>query len=157
MLLRTPRYILLIALSVIVLIGILLYPSFSMTNQIETASSVRIGTTTISVEIADTEELREKGLSGRPSLAESRGMLFLFATADRYAFWMPNMHFPLDIIWIDGTQIVGIDENVPPETNFEHPRMYRPPSPVNRVLEVPAGFAKSHGITIGETISYQLK
>ncbi|MDZ4285370.1 MAG: DUF192 domain-containing protein, partial [Candidatus Sungbacteria bacterium] len=55
--------------------------------------SVEIDGTTIAVELATTSAAVAKGLSGRASLEQDRGMLFIFSRPDRYRFWMPNMHF----------------------------------------------------------------
>ena len=51
----------------------------------------------IKVELAITPEARAQGLSGRPSLSENEGVLFVFDKPDKYSFWMKNMNFPLDI------------------------------------------------------------
>lgn len=44
-----------------------------------------------------------RGLSGRPSLAKGTGMLFIFDTLERQKMWMPDMNFPLDVVWLDET------------------------------------------------------
>lgn len=106
-----------------------------------------MGTATIAADIADTEQLREQGLSGRTSLSEGKGMLFLFEAPGRYGFWMKDMRFSLDIIWAapDGT-IVSIDHNLSPNT---YPQVFYPAAPAQYVLEVPAGFAAKHAIVPG--------
>src|SRR3989344_9082121 len=53
------------------------------------------------VEVADSEVERAQGLSGRKVLAEQTGILFVFPTAEQHAFWMKDMNFALDIIWLD--------------------------------------------------------
>lgn len=104
------------------------------------------------VEIADTDEKRAQGLSNRSILEADRGLLFLFPAKDRYAFWMKDMHFPLDILWIDDDTIIDISENVPiPLTATYLPR-YQPKAPVNRVLEINAGEAKKYGILPGQKV-----
>ncbi len=118
-------------------------------------SKVTIGSTTISVEIARTPQERAQGLSHRTSLDENRGMLFLFEKPDLYAFWMPNMKFPIDIIWIDtNNTIVDIHENVPPLQNELYPTYYKPQHPAISVLEVNAGFGKRHNIKTGDKIIF---
>jgi uncharacterized membrane protein (UPF0127 family) len=110
-------------------------------------STVSIGTTTISVEIADTQAKRTQGLSGRAGLAEGSGMLFVFDWDATWGFWMKEMRFPLDIIWAqsDGT-IVTIAHQVAPET---YPEIFKPAKPARYVLEVPSGFADLHHIVEG--------
>ena len=70
------------------------------------ASKVMINNHTFSVEIATTSAQQQQGLSGRNSLPQNQGMLFIFKTAGRYAFWMKGMKFPLDIIFINNNKIV---------------------------------------------------
>lgn len=110
---------------------------------------VRIGDVVIPVEIANSPDEWNRGLSGRQSLAEERGMLFIFPQPGTYAFWMPDMHFAIDIIWIgQDRRIVDISANVAPES---YPERFMPSSPVQYVLEVNAGFAARNNIRIGDT------
>jgi uncharacterized membrane protein (UPF0127 family) len=102
----------------------------------------------IFVSIADTQALREKGLGGRASLSPNEGMLFLFPTQGKYAFWMKDMRFAIDILWLanDGT-IIYIKDNVSPHT---YPATFVPSSPARYVLELPAGYAAAHDVKVGE-------
>lgn len=113
--------------------------------------AVLINETQILVEVVDTPEAIRKGLSGRPSLDGDKGMLFRFSEAEIYKFWMPDMHFPIDIIWISGDKVADIDENVSNEFNSQNPIFYFPSRPVESVLEVNAGFARKHNIKIGDS------
>lgn len=114
---------------------------------------VHIGTLTVPVEIADTPETLEKGLSGRLHLPKKHGMLFIFPVADTYSFWMPDMHFPIDLLWIDETgTIIGLEEAMQPEKDLKNPQYYTPPGPVRYVLELNAGFVKKHGVSIGQVV-----
>lgn len=121
-----------------------------------TVPVVRIGDTEIAVELATTSAAVQKGLSGRSSLDPERGMLFIFQKPDRYRFWMPDMHFPIDIIWIEGGKVLGIDADVSPDFNPANPRFYMPPRPVRYVLEVHAGFARSRTIAVGDAVAFRL-
>jgi uncharacterized membrane protein (UPF0127 family) len=108
---------------------------------------IKIGDTSVRVEVADTFETRAKGLSGRESLPDGRGVLFVFDKSDRYGFWMKNMNFAIDIVWIaEGFEVVGITEEVAPET---FPEIFYPPEPVKYVLELPGGKSRNSGIDIG--------
>ena len=60
----------------------------------------------LSVEVADTQASRELGLSGREKMGDDEGILFVFDTPGRYGFWMKDMQFPLDIIWINQNGVV---------------------------------------------------
>lgn len=88
------------------------------------------------VEIADTEAKRSLGLSERSSLKEKEGMLFIFPTSGFPRFWMKDMNFPIDIVWLNERfEVVGIEKNVSPDT---YPQTFTPSTPVKYVLEVPA-------------------
>lgn len=118
---------------------------------------VFINDTEVLVEIVDTPEAIQKGLSGRPSLDADRGMLFMFSEAKIYKFWMPDMHFPIDIIWISGDRVADIDENVSNEFDPQNPMFYFPSRPVQTVLELNAGFARKHNIKIGDNVKLFLQ
>ena len=72
-------------------------------------SAVQIAGQTIKVEIADTDAKRELGLSGHAPLSDTQGMLFVFDTPGIYSFWMKDMLFPLDIIWLAPSEVEGTD------------------------------------------------
>lgn len=112
--------------------------------------------TKIIVEIADSPVERARGLSGREEIQESFGMLFLFPEPDVYSFWMPDMNFAIDIIWIQDDMVIDVDEEVSPEGTLPLAR-YVPDEPVNRVLEVRAGFVQRHKIDIGERLDIRLE
>ncbi len=67
------------------------------------------------VEIADNDRARERGLMFRRSLAADRGMLFDFRVPQQVAFWMKNTLIPLDMLFIgaDG-RVVSIASNAAP-------------------------------------------
>lgn len=115
-----------------------------------------IGRTTITVEVADTEAKRSQGLSDRSSLPDNSGMLFLFPQSQAYPFWMKDMRFALDFIWINHNRVVELTSNVPPpSSDHSDPVVIFPKESVNRVLEVPAGFISDHGITIGDAVDFR--
>ena len=115
---------------------------------------VEINGVNINVELAQTETGVQKGLSGRESLAADKGMLFIFNKPDYYRFWMPNMNFPIDIIWISQNTIVGIHKNVSNQFDPANPKFYTPPRPVDRVLEVNAGFAQKNNLKVGNPFNF---
>lgn len=73
---------------------------------------VQIRNKVFSVDVAITEPQVKKGLGGRQSLSNDYGMLFVFDRKDRYSFWMKDMQFPIDILWINDNKIVDISKNV---------------------------------------------
>src|SRR3989344_1028513 len=112
-------------------------------NDIDTLY-IEIAHKKIFIEIADTESKRVQGLSERAMLPEDSGMFFIFPHEDRYEFWMKNMNFPIDIIWIDKDFIVqDITKYAAPEA---FPNTFTPRVPIQYVLEVNAGFADKNKI-----------
>ena len=117
--------------------------------------TVVIGRIHIPVEIAQGLLAVQKGLSGRPTLDAESGMIFLFPAPARHKFWMPDMHFPIDIIWINEGKVIDISHNVSNTFNILKPKFYSPKEPVQYVLEVNAGFAEKKGIAIGDAVLFK--
>lgn len=110
---------------------------------------VRIGNNIVKVYILDTAPLRAMGLGGRDSISDDEGALFVFDLPRPYSFWMKDMRFPIDIIWIgEDRRVADITENLRPES---YPAHYQPRYPAKYVLEVNAGWARRHSIQIGNT------
>lgn len=110
--------------------------------------AVRIGEKKYILEIADSNAEREKGLGGRENLCAECGMLFVFEESDRYAFWMKDMRFSLDIIWLSGDRVVFVAHNVKP--NFSG--TIDPGVSADRVIEVNAGAARN--LQVGEKVNF---
>ena len=109
----------------------------------------------LSVEIAKTQEERSRGLSGRNSLAAGTGMLFVFENIGKPTFWMKDMSFPIDIIWInEAGKIVGVNKNVQPEPGVSDNSLtrYNPDEETKYVLETKAGYFDANGISVGDSI-----
>lgn len=140
-----------LAISSILFLTIILV-SGCMKSTYET-TKVIIGGEEFLVEIADTSDKRSLGLSGRSSIDDRTGMLFVFDQPTNPAFWMKNMLIPIDIIWISNTTVVGFEEKVRAQPAGEELKRYRPGQLITHVLEVPAGTVESYGITIGSTIN----
>ena len=111
--------------------------------------------TVIAVEIADDAEERRVGLSEHIFLDPDRGMLFLFDEPSRPAFWMKDMDFPIDIIWLRDGTVVGIESDVQP-SDERIPPSVRPMADIDQVLEVNAGFASKHGMKTGQMLDIKL-
>lgn len=106
------------------------------------------------VEIAAKEASRQQGLSGRRVLAEGDAMLFLFDTADTQCFWMKDMQFNIDIVWINTDEKVAyIEKNVTPQT---YPRSFCPSVPANKVVELASGVSEKVGIRVGDKLTIKL-
>ena len=122
-------------------------------------ASVRIaGETSYVVDVAATPDERYQGLSGREFMDRGTGMLFVFEDDSLLHFWMREMHFPLDIIWIDGQcQLIDVATDVPtPPPNAESadiPRV-QSPSPARYVLELNAGEWARAGLSPGDNVEF---
>jgi len=108
---------------------------------------------TLNIEIVDTPELRTLGLSNRTSLDENSGMLFVFdETKTSNCFWMKDMQFAIDMIWLDAEKkVVTVKENATPET---FPESFCPSGPAKYGLEVKAFRAADLEIQTGTTVRF---
>jgi hypothetical protein len=106
----------------------------------------------LQVEVADTQASRELGLSYRQTMGNDEGMLFIFEQPGRYGFWMKDMNFPLDIIWINQNGVVvDVQRDLSPET-YREKKTYMNTSDANYVLEINAGMAEKFGLYIGSKV-----
>lgn len=112
-----------------------------------------VGEKIIKVEIADTDLKLKRGLSGREKIEDEEGMLFVVPENSIPSFWMKDMKFPIDIIWIDDLKVIGVLENLPVPTEAESELLrYQPEQPIDYVLEVKTGFVKDNNIKIGDAV-----
>ena len=109
----------------------------------------------IPVEVADTLKKRSLGLGKRTSLKKGWGMLFVFEKRKPHRFWMKDMQFPLDIIWLDNHRIVHIIHNAKPANSRDEPEVMTSPVPVNFVLEIAAGHAEELKLKTGQRLKYK--
>lgn len=114
---------------------------------------VSLGGEIVVVELANTPELREKGLSGRDRLEPGTGMLFIFPHPSRAGFWMKDMGFAIDIIWINQGSVVDIASGI---VKTDPLVTYYPRLPADLALEVEAGFAKRTGLKIGDPVEIKI-
>lgn len=116
-------------------------------------TQVRIGGVTLNADIADTAVVRARGLSGRTSLAQNEAMLFIFQEDGAHSFWMKDMLFPIDMIWLSADKrVVHIAKNAMPES---YPTSFSPNAPSRYVIEVPAGFADRHAVSTGTVATWE--
>jgi hypothetical protein len=111
----------------------------------------------IHVEVADTSQKRSLGLGKRSGLKKDWGMLFVFEKRKTHSFWMKDMQFALDIIWLDNYRIVHILRNVQPAIQGEKPAILAPPAPANFVLEIEAGRASELRLKQGDLLKYNFE
>ena len=122
-------------------------------DEVSEVERVRIAGALVSVQVASTISAWAQGLGGQESLGEDEGMLFVFDTPARRSFYMKDMNFPIDIIWLDeNMQVVYIKENAEPDSYPEE--TFTPDQKAKYVLEVNAGFVERNGITLGSTMEF---
>ena len=139
-----------VLLLVIIVMGIILLNKKNFVAK-EKFFIIKINNTNILVKAVISQKEKEKGLSGRDDLGENQGMLFVYDKPGFYEFWMKNMKYPIDIIWIDSAgQIIDMAQNIPvPDDNSEL-ITYISSQPAQYILEVNAGFIKGNNIKIGD-------
>ena len=148
--LSSPQFVFL-ALGIIILCGIGVFfwqKNGNHTEERLLPEKVMVGMKEYRLEIADTNEERSLGLGRRAELCPSCAMLFLFDTDARHGFWMAEMRFPIDIMWLDGDTAVHIERRVSPQST----EVYFPPRNADRVLEVNAG--DFDDLDVGERVTF---
>ncbi len=139
----------------VVIFAVILIISILVNNKGGKAAEVSINKQQFKVTIAKTEQEKQIGLSKTRKLADNQGMLFLFGNPDFYSFWMKEMQFPIDIIYINGNKVVTIIENAQPPSESGELPTYQPKIKSDKVLEVNAGLAKKYNIQEGSIIEIE--
>ncbi len=114
-------------------------------------AEIKIAGKILQAEVADNTITRARGLMYQSS---PKPMLFIFPSPAVEGFWMKNVNFPLDIIWIDSEEkIIGTDRMEPCVSG--ECKIYNPPAPIKYALEVEAGFVEKNKVKVGERIEIQ--
>lgn len=143
---------------IVIILGVTVFMSagsFLIWQRINSKTQVvKIGNAEIMVDVADESAEITQGLSGRDRLNKNQGMLFIFSDNQIPNFWMKDMKFPIDIVWLDANKtIVAITPSLAIET---YPQTFSPPSPVRYVLEVNSGLSALNGWLPGDTAEIKL-
>jgi len=139
----------LIVLAVVVLAA-LAFKLYSVWHISE--ARVTIAGVELRVRVADTPNLRFRGWSNYQDMGGFEGMLFVFPERGQHTMVMREMLFPLDIVWVDGKSVVDIAPNLQPDPAKIEAELtpYFSRAPSTWVLELPAGFAESHHLKVGD-------
>lgn len=113
-------------------------------------TTITVGGHEVTVEVAESDAERKRGLMGRDSLPEDHGMLFVYSRPQTLSFWMRNTSIPLSIAYVarDG-RIVDI-QRMEPHTQEQHPSR----EPAMYALEMNRGWFEEHGVTVGDRIQF---
>ncbi len=120
------------------------------------APYLKVNDKIFNLEIAADAKTQAQGLSNRESLALDSGMLFIFQNYLIRNFWMNEMLFPLDIVWIKDNIVSDCAQNVQLTTNNKVTRLSSP-EPVNYVLEINAGLCQKYNIKSGTKVDINLQ
>ena len=113
---------------------------------------VKIAGKILKVDLALTLEEQEQGLSGRNKLREDESMLFVFDYINKHPFWMKDMNFAIDIIWIgENLRVVYIKKNAQPES---YPETFLPKQDAKYVLEVLSQFSEKNNLKEGDRVEF---
>ncbi len=113
---------------------------------------VSMGGKKYALDVSENEPARQKGLGERNSMQLDEGMLFVFDKAEMQCFWMKDMRFSIDIIWLDeAKRVVHIEPNVSPDT---FPQSFCPKAPAKYVIELNSGETAKSSINIGNQIRF---
>jgi uncharacterized membrane protein (UPF0127 family) len=125
------------------------YPDFYAWLGGQTEYTMFIDEVAFRVQVADDPDERRQGLSGTSPLSDQTGMLFIFEETGDYGFWMKDMQYAIDIIWLNESyEVVHVVGNATPDS---YPKVFGSPEPARFVLEVPAFTAETFDIELGDT------
>lgn len=112
---------------------------------------IELGGKIFRFEIVDSPNKMVLGLSGRKKMCLYCGMLFVFSENKNHSFWMKNMKFPLDIIWLEKGIVKKIEKNIPADS----PHIFSPNTDSDIVLEINGGIVERLDIKEGDFIFYK--
>lgn len=137
---------------IVIIFLIAIFFVFFNQDKKENIKYVEIAGKIIKVELATTKEAQEKGLSGRENIKNGEGMLFVFKKSQKNYFWMKDMNFSIDIVWINKeNKVVFIKQNAIPSS---YPEIFGPDVDNKYVLELESGFSRENNLKIGEIVKF---
>jgi hypothetical protein len=142
--------VLVLAIVIVLILSFLAFNYFLPKNP-----KAEINGQVFSLYLARSSQEQATGLARYKSITANQGMLFLFQKADNYSFWMKDMRFPIDIIFIRGDKVVTVFQNVPVSPNNNLP-VYTTKTKADKVLEINAGLARKYNIKIGDLVKLNL-
>ncbi|MEK7551621.1 MAG: DUF192 domain-containing protein [Patescibacteria group bacterium] len=114
---------------------------------------VLINGKSFNAEIVKSSKDQAIGLAKYKKISKDFGMLFIFDNKGYYGFWMKNMKFPIDIIFISDNKITTIFKNVDyPKNGNSNLQGYKPDVPSDMVFEVNAGISNKYNFQKGDSV-----
>lgn len=146
---KRKRYLLVIFL--ILLAVICVYFLLRADTTQSPGHQLKMGSTMITLEYADTEAERVQGLSNRENLDKNTAMLFVFPKKDEVCMWMKDMNFSIDMVWLDqAKKVTKIEKDVSPET---YPQAFCEDN-TKYVLELNTGVSEQSHLQVGQRINF---
>jgi len=145
------------AIFILFLLGMIILPLISgwSFHASDPAPKIIVGNQTFKLLLANSPLEKKTGLSYKASLPLDYGMLFRFQKPDYYSFWMKDMKFPIDIIFIRDGKIVTIYKNAePPLHGTQNLAKFSPTEPADTVLEINAGLSEKYNFCHGTKVSF---
>lgn len=147
------KMFLLFGVFLILVIGMVIAKNYLEGNVFWKTAKATINNNSFKLYVAKSPKDKQIGLSEKKSLPEDYGMIFLFEKPDYYGFWMRNMDFPIDIIYIRNNSIVTIYSDIrPPSSPNGIPPIFKPKVPADTVLEINAGLSQKYNLKEGDKV-----
>lgn len=145
-----------IILALVVFVLFISIPDKTFSKKQNSFTLASINKKKVYLEVADNDYKRTKGLMNHSELNYQQGMLFIFDDINQVYFWMKNVNYPLDMVFLKNNQIVNIYSGVPTCKNQVCP-LYPSVYPVNKVIELKSGFCKKYNVKIGQKVVFAQK
>lgn len=146
------KIIIIFGLIILLVVGVI-YFQVKGNQTMKTTGSVKIGDHTFATETVKDAEAQQIGLTKYNSIKEEQAMLFIFEQPGNYGFWMKNMKFSIDLLYINNDTIVSIVEKAEPVAkDADNPTIYQPEAPADKVLEINAGLVEKYAIKKGDKV-----
>lgn len=123
-------------------------------NTVRDDIEIKMGDAVIIAGVARTDEEQEKGLGSYTEIGVQEGMQFPFEEPTWPTFWMKDMLFPIDIVWIAEGRVLGVVENIDPQIGVTEAdlKLYDPPDFIDSAIELHAGAVKKFNIKVGDEV-----
>lgn len=117
-------------------------------------TNLALNGSSLHLQVANSNAERQQGLGGKSCIGPNQGMLFVFAKAGYYPFWMRDMKFSIDIIWLSSQKdVTDVSPNVSPAS---YPKSFVNSQPAQYVIELAAGRAAKLGIVSGAHLDFSV-
>lgn len=142
------RIVVLLSITVVLIAGF--FALKQAASLLQTEATLVINGKLVAVELFDTPKEQVRGLSGRKELASGRGALFVYTSKGSQGIWMKDMHFAIDVLWLDREgEVVNLVDDMRPES---YPKVFESRTPAYYVLELPDTAIADYSISVGTQV-----